>query len=382
MYDAINNKFVIEIFSILSNSEYSYCIVGGAVRDYMWQQSFDDIDIEVYTKDFSAVCRLFTEYDCYINEKFYTIKIGNIIEIGLARTEDKVGIGYNEYIINLIGTSNYRLATIRRDFTINSLLYDYDNDEIIDIFNGIADINSKTIRCIDEIRFIDDPIRTLRFLKYLFKFNLSYDLRTYQLAKQMSYNLFDQPSIKVASLLKQIVLAPYFDIEIFIDILEPFFKTANYHTYISNSYYHPEGILYNHLVGVIKCLDLFDISTKDYLTLFWSLFFHDYGKLIGKSNHESLSVIFYQKYANYVTINKKQSILIADIIKDHMIFRKYALIDNIMGINLLKKKYNNQLYLLEIVATCDYAGRVKDFNIIEIEERKQYFEKNVVIKYQ
>ncbi|MDR1019056.1 MAG: hypothetical protein LBM02_10200 [Lachnospiraceae bacterium] len=56
----------------------------------------------------------------------------------------------------------------RRDFTVNSIALDEENDEIIDPFNGVSDINNGVLRCpIDaETSFNDDPLRVLRLLRF------------------------------------------------------------------------------------------------------------------------------------------------------------------------------------------------------------------------
>ncbi len=56
----------------------------------------------------------------------------------------------------------------RRDFTINALAYDYSTKELIDLFDGIADLREKKIRTVgnpDE-RFGEDALRILRAIRF------------------------------------------------------------------------------------------------------------------------------------------------------------------------------------------------------------------------
>ncbi|HSC29685.1 MAG TPA: polynucleotide adenylyltransferase PcnB [Vicinamibacterales bacterium] len=52
----------------------------------------------------------------------------------------------------------------RRDFTVNALFYDIGTFAIIDYVGGLADLESRVIRCIGdpEVRFLEDPVRMLR----------------------------------------------------------------------------------------------------------------------------------------------------------------------------------------------------------------------------
>lgn len=55
----------------------------------------------------------------------------------------------------------------RRDFTINSVFYDLNKEEIFDPMDGIKDIKNKIIRCVDFNNLIDDPLRFLRLYRFL-----------------------------------------------------------------------------------------------------------------------------------------------------------------------------------------------------------------------
>jgi poly(A) polymerase len=52
----------------------------------------------------------------------------------------------------------------RRDFTVNALFYDIGTFSIIDYVGGLADLESRLIRCIGDpdVRFLEDPVRMLR----------------------------------------------------------------------------------------------------------------------------------------------------------------------------------------------------------------------------
>ena len=66
---------------------------------------------------------------------------------------------------------------MRRDFTINALAY---NDKLIDLFNGINDLNSKIIRSIgnSDKRFEEDALRIIRAIRFSCKLNFEIEYET------------------------------------------------------------------------------------------------------------------------------------------------------------------------------------------------------------
>jgi poly(A) polymerase len=76
---------------------------------------------------------------------------------------------------NVFGTPEE--DAVRRDFTINGLLYDPINDQLIDYVNGLPDIKDRVLRMIGEPdkRLIEDPIRILRGLRLSHKLGFRID---------------------------------------------------------------------------------------------------------------------------------------------------------------------------------------------------------------
>ena len=56
---------------------------------------------------------------------------------------------------------------LRRDFTVNALFYDPDEDRVIDYVGGLRDLRKRTLRCIGDpnVRFREDPVRMLRAVR-------------------------------------------------------------------------------------------------------------------------------------------------------------------------------------------------------------------------
>nr|WP_277601480.1 polynucleotide adenylyltransferase PcnB [Thalassotalea sp. G2M2-11] len=105
----------------------------------------------------------------------------------------------------------------RRDFTINALYYSTADFKVYDFANGLADINSRTIRLIGDpqTRYREDPVRMLRAIRFATKLDMTISPET------------EQPIKELASLLGNIPPARMF--EEFLKLFLSGKAQANYH---------------------------------------------------------------------------------------------------------------------------------------------------------
>lgn len=68
----------------------------------------------------------------------------------------------------------------RRDFTINAMAYDPINDDFIDVFGGILDLNNRLIKCVNnpEDRFKEDSLRMMRAVRLHVEHNFDIENET------------------------------------------------------------------------------------------------------------------------------------------------------------------------------------------------------------
>jgi len=80
---------------------------------------------------------------------------------------------------NVFGTPEE--DALRRDFTVNALLYNIVDFSIIDYTNGLADLNAGLIRTIGDpdVRFREDPVRMLRAVRFAALLGFSIEKQTY-----------------------------------------------------------------------------------------------------------------------------------------------------------------------------------------------------------
>ncbi|MBO5936471.1 MAG: HD domain-containing protein [Clostridia bacterium] len=156
------------IFQLLSNAGYECFLVGGCVRDMLMGKEPHDIDIttNALPEETKAVFSAFHTLDIGIKHGTITVIIdGEPIEITTYRTESEYTDGRHPDRVTF--TANIKDDLSRRDFTCNAIAYN-PAVGLVDPFGGMADIESKTLRCVGiaEERFREDSLRILRALRF------------------------------------------------------------------------------------------------------------------------------------------------------------------------------------------------------------------------
>lgn len=89
-------------------------------------------------------------------------------EYALARTERKTAKGYKGFQVHASPEVTLEEDLARRDLTINAIAKD-EHGQLIDPFNGIADLKNKVLRHVSEA-FVEDPVRILRAARFSARF--------------------------------------------------------------------------------------------------------------------------------------------------------------------------------------------------------------------
>jgi poly(A) polymerase len=80
---------------------------------------------------------------------------------------------------------------LRRDFTINGMLYDPLGDQVIDLVEGRADLERRLIRAIGEpqMRFEEDRLRMIRAVRFAASLGFSIDALTFKAIQQLAASI-------------------------------------------------------------------------------------------------------------------------------------------------------------------------------------------------
>ncbi len=133
-------------------------LVGGCVRDSLMEIEPSDWDLEVYGVEPLKLRALLDNFGPVnvVGEAFTVYKLGSDLDVSLPRRERKSGRGHRAFAIDGDPSISIEDATRRRDFTINAILQDPLTEEILDPFNGRADIKTTILRVVSNETFAED----------------------------------------------------------------------------------------------------------------------------------------------------------------------------------------------------------------------------------
>src|SRR5215475_11397714 len=156
----------IEIVNELRTHGHEAYFVGGCVRDMVMKIEPADYDIATSAHP-EEITRIFPRTEA-IGAQFgvvLVIKRGHPFEVATFRSDEAYIDGRHP---SGVVFTDAKQDVLRRDFTINGLLYDPLTNEVIDYVNGRADIEAKIVRAIGDprARFEEDKLRILRAIRF------------------------------------------------------------------------------------------------------------------------------------------------------------------------------------------------------------------------
>lgn len=252
---------VLNTFELLEKNNFSVYLVGGAVRDYIL--GFEPKDYDIST-------------NASVDEMIELFKDYKIIETGLKHGTITIHNNHFEMeITSFRGDKDDLVADLKlRDYSMNSLAYN-PTVGVIDVVNGINDINHKIIRVNDHNEDIIkiDPLRILRGIRMSYKYGFQIDEKSFSIIinnKELLSNISVERihdefnKILVCDNIEEALMI-YKDVfSVFIPELIPMFN------FNQNNPYHIYDV-YTHTVNVVK-------HTEKNIINRLAALFHDIGK--------------------------------------------------------------------------------------------------------
>ncbi len=152
------------LYKLFKKNKKQLYIVGGAVRDAILGKSPKDFDLATDAKpdEVLAIAKQggFKTYE--VGKSFGVVVVGGH-EIATFRKD--IGKGRRPTAVDF---SDIQGDVNRRDLTINSLFYDIERNEVVDLTGGLKDLKAKIIKTVGNPnrRFEEDPLRKLRALRF------------------------------------------------------------------------------------------------------------------------------------------------------------------------------------------------------------------------
>lgn len=195
IFDKKTTKFIETIAKNAQKQNVRVFFVGGLVRDFILNKEIKDIDFLIEGNAIKFIQNIPEIKIKSIHEPFGTLKVeldNQIFDFASTRQEiyphsgvlpvvQKIGVSINE---------DYK----RRDFTINSLYIQIEYKEkleykLIDLVDGIKDINEKKLKVLHSKSYIDDPSRIIRGVGFKHRFNFNFSKEDINLINKYFKNL-------------------------------------------------------------------------------------------------------------------------------------------------------------------------------------------------
>jgi tRNA nucleotidyltransferase (CCA-adding enzyme) len=166
-------------------------LVGGCVRDVLaGLPPAKDFDVEVFGLDYEQLIAALARWGKtdLVGRSFGVVKLstssGLSCDFTLPRKDSKVAPGHKGFDVAFDPAISPRQAAARRDFTINSIMYDPRARQVLDFFGGQADWKGRILRH-TSAAFQEDPLRVLRGMQFAGRFELRAAPETVDLARRM-----------------------------------------------------------------------------------------------------------------------------------------------------------------------------------------------------
>ncbi|MEM7007658.1 MAG: CCA tRNA nucleotidyltransferase [Thermodesulfobacteriota bacterium] len=327
-------EFAKELVTELREAGYKAYCVGGCARDTL---------IGVEPKEYDITTSATPEQ---VSEIFpHTVPVGvsfGVILVIIGKYQFEVATfrkdqSYSDgrHPDSVVYSTQEQEDVLRRDFTINGMLYDPISEEVIDYVDGIEDLDRKIVRTIGNPyeRFNEDKLRMMRAIRFSSRYDFELDKDTFEAIRKLAPQITQVSSERIRDEILKIItqsnpghgikmlsesgLLKYVlpDIEIMKGVEQP-------------PEFHPEGDVFVHTCLVLdKLFENEEGIVSPELAM--GALLHDVGKpptfsvsdRIRFNGHDRLGADMSKKICRELKFSNKQIELIYALIKEHLKFK-------------------------------------------------------------
>jgi tRNA nucleotidyltransferase (CCA-adding enzyme) len=170
----------------IEDAGFEAFLVGGCVRDHIMGIKPKDYDVTTNATP-EQIVSIFGEDETFYDNAFGTVGVKTeseepslkVIEVTPYRLES--GYTDNRHPDSVQFSKNLEDDLGRRDFTINAIAYSVSKGHIVDLYEGIKDIELKIIRTVGDPdkRFSEDALRLLRAVRFAAQLNFVIEQHTF-----------------------------------------------------------------------------------------------------------------------------------------------------------------------------------------------------------
>jgi poly(A) polymerase len=340
-------EHVRSIVKTLTDKGFTAYLAGGCVRDLV---------MEITPKDYDVTTNATTDQILALFKR--TVPVG--VQFGV--------------VIVLIDHENYEVATfrgkdaredvLRRDFTINGMLYDLAREQVIDYIGGLKDIQNKRIRAIGDPqkRFEEDKLRMLRSVRLAARYKYAIEEHTFETVRRLSYKIKEVSPERVRDELIKILIEgnAAMGMELLAEsglLLQILPEVYAMKGVPQPPEFHPEGDVWTHTLIMLE-----NMQTPT-LELAMAVLLHDVGKpvtfeqtdRIRFNGHPEVGANIALGICQHLRFSNKETEKIVELVRDHLKFITVQKMKKSTLKRFLRGKYIEdllELHRLDSLSSC------------------------------
>ncbi|MGN1148571.1 MAG: CCA tRNA nucleotidyltransferase [Lachnospiraceae bacterium] len=212
----INRKIVLPekvklIIRTIQAAGFEAYAVGGCIRDSVLGREPNDWDITTSARPEEVKALFRRTVDTGIKHGTVTVMLDKEgFEVTTYRIDGEYEDGRHPKDVQFTASLTEDLK--RRDFTINAMAYN-DKDGLVDVFDGIGDLQRGIIRCVGDPRerFTEDALRMLRAIRFSAQLGYTIEEGTKAAIKELSPTLNRISAERIQVELIKLLLSPHPD---------------------------------------------------------------------------------------------------------------------------------------------------------------------------
>ncbi len=357
-------------------------LVGGCVRDALLGIGNKDFDIEVFGLDYeelAASLKRSGKVDL-VGRSFGVVKlttaVRNAYDFSIPRRDSKVSAGHKGFAVAFDPALSLEEAAARRDYTINSMMFDVRDGRLIDFFGGERDLREQILRHTGAA-FPEDPLRVLRGMQFAARFNLTAAPQTIEMAQSIrdSYRELARERVREEWFKwAEKSVTPSLGIKFLAETrwIEHFPELAALRGVPQDPEWHPEGDVYTHTMHCCDALAKLEgwrsAPAESRIVYMLATLTHDFGKAgttstaikngvprIVSPGHECLSGSLAERFLERINAPLRVRDRIIPLVVNHMAY--YENVTDRAIRRLAKRLEPENISGLLLVMTADAMGR-------------------------
>ncbi len=179
-------EVVSQVTKKIEDADFEAFLVGGCVRDHIMGVTPKDYDVTTNATP-EQIITIFGEDKTFYDNAFGTVGVKTdsedpslkVIEVTPYRLESRYSDNRHPDSVSFSQKIEDDLS--RRDFTINAIAYSPSKGHIIDLFEGLKDIEEKRIKTVGkpDLRFKEDALRLMRAIRFAAQLGFTIETETF-----------------------------------------------------------------------------------------------------------------------------------------------------------------------------------------------------------